>query len=204
MDFLDSWDDELAKMNKGKVGKPFVYPQTFIYFSSFIYIAFLPYRQIEGFFRKLSEFIPKLKSADYSTLCKRLKKLDVNLPENLGKEQKKRDFKKVHILVDLLSKKIIYCLLTKGTSSDSKQLKKMLRGCKGWTKIEIILGDTGYDTRECFDEIDEFGAIPVIKVRKNSSSLSRGSPVRRKAVIAQKRDNEKWRREVHYTMEMRG
>ena len=117
-----------------------------------------------------------------------------------GKEQKKRDFKKVHILVDLLSKRIIYCLLTKGTSSDSKQLKKMLRGCKGWIKIEIILGDTGYDTRECFDEIDEFGAIPGIKVRKNSSTLSRGSPVRRKAVIAQKRDNEKWKREVQYTM----
>ena len=62
------------------------------------------------------------------------------------------------------------------------------------------MGDTGYDTRECFDEIDEFGAIPGIKVRKNSSTLSRGSPARRKAVIAQKRDNEKWKREVHYTM----
>ena len=49
----------------------------------------------------------------------------------------------------------------------------MLRGCKGWIKIEIILGDTGYDTRECFDEIDEFGAIPGIKVRKNSSTLSK-------------------------------
>ena len=36
LDFLDSWDDELAKMNEGKVGRPFVYPQTFIYFSAFI------------------------------------------------------------------------------------------------------------------------------------------------------------------------
>jgi len=61
-----------------------------------------------------------------------------------GKEQKKRDFKKVHILVDLLSKKIIYCLLTKGTSSDSKQLKKMLRGAKdgsrcGTRHLQMIL-----------------------------------------------------------------
>ena len=81
---LKEWDRELDRMNRNKIGRPFIYPESFMYFLAFIHIAFLPYRQIEGFFRKLSEFIPKLKSADYSTLCKRLKKLDVNLPENLG------------------------------------------------------------------------------------------------------------------------
>ncbi len=38
--------------------------------------------------------------------------------------QRKRDFKKVHIFVDLVSKKIIYCLVTKGTASDSKTVKE--------------------------------------------------------------------------------
>ena len=39
LDFLDGWDDELAKMNKGKVGRPYIYPQTFMYFLAFLHIA---------------------------------------------------------------------------------------------------------------------------------------------------------------------
>ncbi|MCD6468512.1 MAG: hypothetical protein J7L32_04285, partial [Thermoplasmata archaeon] len=34
------------------------------------------------------------------------------------KPQRKRDFKKIHIFVDLVSKKIIYCIMTRGTASD--------------------------------------------------------------------------------------
>ena len=76
LDFLENWDEELSKMNKGKVGKAFLYSKSFMQFLAFIHIAFLPYRQIEGFLKKLSEYIPKLKATDYSTICKRLKKLE--------------------------------------------------------------------------------------------------------------------------------
>ena len=34
--FLDSWDDELAKMNAGKRGAPFSYPDQFVAFMGFI------------------------------------------------------------------------------------------------------------------------------------------------------------------------
>ena len=153
LDFLDSWNDELAKMNKGKVGRPFVYPQTFIYFSAFIYIVFLPYRQIEGFFRKLSEFIPKLKSADYSTLCKRFKKLDIKLPENLGRDivvavdssgmkvtnrgewirnkwKIRKGWIKVHIAVDIKTKKLLALEVTDERVSDGKMLKSLVEQVK--------------------------------------------------------------------------
>ncbi len=30
MDFIDSWPVELARINEGKVGKPFVYPESFL------------------------------------------------------------------------------------------------------------------------------------------------------------------------------
>ena len=115
------------------------------------------------------------------------------------KPQRKRDFKKIHIFVDLVSKKIIYCVMTKGTASDSKQLKKILRQCK-WVKVEIILGDKGYDTRECFNEITVYGSTPGIKVRKNASTKARGSPSRRKAVLAQQKDIDKWKEKVQATM----
>jgi hypothetical protein len=113
--------------------------------------------------------------------------------------QKKRDFKKIHIFVDLVSKKIIYCLVTKGTASDHKQLKKILKECD-WMRVDIILGDKGYDTRECFNEITNYGSIPGIKVRKNAVRKARGCPSRRKAVIAQQNDIESWKKKVQATM----
>jgi transposase len=115
------------------------------------------------------------------------------------KYQKKRDFKKTHIFVDLVSKKIIYCLVTNGTASDHKQLKKILKECD-WIRVDIILGDKGYDTRECFNEITNHGSIPGIKVRKNASRKAHGCPSRRKAVIAQQQDIEGWKTKVQATM----
>ena len=115
------------------------------------------------------------------------------------KPQRKRDFKKIHIFVDLVSKKIIHCIMTKGTASDSKQLKKILRQCN-WMKVEIILGDKGYDSRECFNEVTAYGSTPGIKVRKNASTKAKGSPSRRKAVLAQQKDMDKWKEKVQATM----
>ena len=112
---------------------------------------------------------------------------------------KKRDFKKVHIFVDLDSKKILYCITTKGSSYDSPHLKTILKQCS-WLKVDVILGDGGYDSKECFNEITNHGAIPGIPVRKNSTTRSRGSPSRRKAVLEQKRDMKKWKEKVRYTM----
>jgi len=112
---------------------------------------------------------------------------------------RKRDFRKIHIFVDLESKKILTCILTEGSSYDSPQLKHLLQQCK-WLKIEIILGDGGYDSKECFNEITKQNALPGIPVRKNSSTLSRGSPSRRKAVLEQQKNIEKWKEKVRYTM----
>ncbi len=39
----------------------------------------IPYRQVEGFTRKLSLFISGLQSADYTTLFRRIKELDFSL-----------------------------------------------------------------------------------------------------------------------------
>ena len=111
----------------------------------------------------------------------------------------KHDFKKVHIFVDLLSKKILYCVMTEGSSHDAKQLKKILQQVN-WMKFDIILADRGYDSKECFNEIAKHGAVPGIRVRKKSITRSRGSPIRRKSVLAQHRDYDKWKTQVQFTM----
>jgi len=115
------------------------------------------------------------------------------------KPVQKQDFKKIHIFVDLNSKKILSCIITKGSSYDSPQLKRILQQCN-WLKVDIILGDGGYDSKECFNEIAELGAIPGIPVRKNASTFSRGSPSRRKAVLEQRKDLQGWKEKVRYTM----
>lgn len=115
------------------------------------------------------------------------------------KPVQKRDFRKVHIFVDLESKKIISCILTKGSSYDSPQMKNILQQCN-WLKVEIILGDGGYDSKECFNEITKQGAIPGIPVRKNATTRSKGSPSRRKAVVEQRKNFDNWKEKVRYTM----
>jgi transposase len=114
-------------------------------------------------------------------------------------ELRKRDFRKMNIFVDIETKKIIACVLTKGTSSDHRQLKKLLKRCQ-WFRMEIVLADGGYDTRACFQEIANRGAIPGIKVRKNASRKAKGCPVRKKAVIAQKEHYDDWKTLVRYPM----
>ena len=115
------------------------------------------------------------------------------------KPVQKQDFKKIHIFVDLESKKILSCIITKGSSYDSPQLKHILQQCN-WLKVDIILGDGGYDSKECFNEITKQGAIPGIPVRKNASTFSRGSSSRRKAVLEQRKDIKRWKEKVRYTM----
>ena len=48
-DVIDNWDTELEKMNEGKEGKKFVYPDSFIKLLGYMRAYFhLPYRQTEG------------------------------------------------------------------------------------------------------------------------------------------------------------
>ena len=89
--------------------------------------------------------------------------------------------------------------MTKGTSHDAKELKQILQQIH-WIQVDVILGDRGYDSRECFNEIKRHGAKAGIPVRKNSVTLSKGSPTRRKAVIEQKKDFDKWKEKVQFTM----
>lgn len=223
LDFLKGWDRELDEMNRNKIGRPFIYPENFMYFLAFIHIAFLPFRQIEGFLRKLSEFIPKIKSADYSTICKRLKRLDVNLPENLGgdivvavdssgmkvtnrgewirnKWKIRKGWIKVHIAVDVKTKKLLALEVTDERVSDGKMLKPLMEQVKEkGGRVNRVYGDGGYDSKENFNYLAENGIESVIKIRNNSSTKSRGSPSRAKRVREyRKLGYERWRDRYRY------
>jgi transposase len=155
----------------------------------------------EGSLRKVNRsFIPKkarLWGIDSSGM--KTTRKGAWLVIRFDRKMRKRDFKKVHVFVDLESKKILSVVLTGGTVSDGTQMEKMLKMCR-WVKIQIILGDGGYDSRECFNAIEKRKAVPGIKVRKNSVAKTKGCPARKQAVVEQKKDFEKWKESVEYRM----
>ena len=210
-------------MNKGKVGRPYLYPETFIYFLGFLHTVFLPFRQLEGFLRRLSEYIPRLKTLDYSTICKRLKKLNIQLPSDLGgdlivaidstgmkvtnrgewirhKWKTRKGWIKVHIAVDVKTKKLLALEITDERTGDGKMLKPLVERVKDrGGKISKVYGDGGYDSRENFNYLADNDIEPVIKTRKDASTQARGSPSRARMVREVRRlGYEGWRDKYKY------
>jgi len=73
LDFLEGYDRELRRMNHGKVGRPYMLTERYVEFLSVVrYLFCFPYRQLEGFTRALNRLVPRLPSADYSGLRRRI------------------------------------------------------------------------------------------------------------------------------------
>ena len=81
---VEEWRRELKKANEGKVGEPYHYPESYIRFLAFVRLLFhQPYRQTEGFVHSLSRFVEGLKAPDYSTIDRRVNRLEIDLDESL-------------------------------------------------------------------------------------------------------------------------
>lgn len=79
MDFIEKWPDELARMNEGKEGKPFLYPESLIKLLAIVHVYLLPYRQLEGFTRALMKYVDDgLKAPDFTSIAWRVARMDVS------------------------------------------------------------------------------------------------------------------------------
>jgi hypothetical protein len=77
--YLDTWDSELEVMNQNKMGKPFLFPNSFILAIGYIRYAFqLPYRQTQGIIDATGKNLHS-KSPSYGHICKRINKLNVGI-----------------------------------------------------------------------------------------------------------------------------
>ena len=212
LEFLEDWNNELNKMNEGKKGAPFSYPEQFVMFIAFVYSIFhIPYRQIEGFLRKLSDLVSQDIAADYSTLFKRIAKMNITLSETISEKgddviiavdasgvkvtnrgewmrekwKVHRGWIKAHIAVDIKTKETLAIEITDETISDSEKFDDLINQTEqniGDKKIERVLGDGGYDDKDCFNTLDKKKIESGIKTRINASTKSRGSPYRAKCV----------------------
>ena len=209
-------------MNVQKEGARFRYPESFVKLLSVVHAYILPYRQLEGFTRALSQHVEGLKPPDYTTVWWRVSKMKVDLDSAIerGKDvtiavdssgikvsnrgewirhkwKVKRGFIKVHIAVDTKTKQIIAMEITKEEVSDRRMFKRLVNDSASKLDVKKVLGDGAYDSRENFRFLAERGIEPVIKVRKNSSFKAKGCMPRRAAVIEQL-GNADWKRTKGY------
>jgi transposase len=87
--FLQNWRAELKKMNKGKEGPHYRYPNSLISLLATVHVCLLPYRQLEGFLRMMSIHIKKLKEVvpDFTTIWWRVARMKINLDPKINPEK---------------------------------------------------------------------------------------------------------------------
>ncbi|KXB03461.1 hypothetical protein AKJ47_02175 [candidate division MSBL1 archaeon SCGC-AAA261G05] len=215
-DFLDSWDEELEEMNRGKIGRPYEFPESFVQFAALWYEFFhLPYRQLEGVLRKLGSLFPELKASDYSTLWHRFKDLKIEVPKsnviivavdstgikvtNRGEWMRKTHrgerggWIKVHVAVDVESKEILSIEVTDEKTGDSEVFEDLVEDLDP----KDCLGDGGYDSEKVFKILEKKGVgSPGIKIRKNARTGL--SPRGQAAKEFQELGHEEWKKKHEY------
>jgi hypothetical protein len=74
--FLDSWKDDVEREIQGKVGHPYEYPQEFFVFLSKVRELWnIPFRELEGFVRKLSQLTGKFRPLSYVAIFQRIRSI---------------------------------------------------------------------------------------------------------------------------------
>ena len=215
--FLKSANDEIKKMNKGKVGAPFQYPHSYIEFIAFLKVGFkIPYRTVQGIVRGLSEYL-RIEEMHFTHIRRRILKIKPSV-RNLGFEgeeddkpitlivdasgltiskkgdyieekwiREKKEFVKLHIAVDEKSKKVVSFRITKGNVHDTKKFGPLIKESANRHDIDKVYGDKAYDNRKNFNILDDMNAEPAISIRKNASTRSKGCPLRRDEVFLVKK-----------------
>jgi Transposase DDE domain len=155
--FLKSWNEEVKKMNQGKVGAPFEYSHSYIHFLAFLKIGFkIAYRTVQGIVRGLSDYI-RIEEIHFTHIRRRILKIKPSSVGNISFEEEhdkpimlivdasgltiskkgdyieekwireKKEFIKLHIAVDEESKKIVSFRITKGNIHDTKKFGQLVK-----------------------------------------------------------------------------
>lgn len=221
-DVINSWNKELAVMNRNKRGRRYQFPDSFMKILGYVKVYFgLPYRQTEGLIRTYGTSIPAV--PDYTAIHKRINKMDIRASGAVPKHgivvavdstgikitnrgdwmrhkwsQKRRGFLKIHVGVDVSTKQVLAVKITDEHSHDSRHLKYLARESSRFGKVAKLLGDGAYDSREIFSYLDGKNIVPAIRVKKNSVPKSRGCYPRKQAAVSQLSDYSRWCASVSY------
>ena len=217
-------------MNKDKKGRKFVYPDSFIKLLGYMRRVYfhLPYRQTEGVVREhASNTLPSI--PDYSRICRRINRLDIKINNNddrhvvndyyfviaidstgikvsnrgewiRHKWNVKRGYLKIHVAVDIKTKRILSLHVTSEQVHDGKVLPKLVDDItiKNNKEIDTAIMDGAYDSNKNFQFLSFKGINPAIKVRKNARIRKDNHYLRNKTVKMQKNNLQEWKNSVYY------
>ena len=220
-DVIDGWDDELSQMNHGKIGEPYDYPDSFMQLLGYMRIYFhLPYRQAEGVV--IAHASTKSSIPDYSTISRRVNRLDIKINERLGNDivialdstgikvanrgewirhkwHVRKGYLKIHVAVDIKKRKRILSLeVTSEEVNDGMMLRKLVDNPSENNNLKGILADGMYDSNNNFRYLSKNHIKPGIKTRSNSKVKSTNCHARNMSVVKQQANFKRWKRSVSY------
>ena len=176
----------------------------------------LPLRQTIGFVESLLKLVGlDWAVPDFSTLCRRQKVLNVNLPYREGTGPlnllidstgikaegegewnarkhggpKRRIWRKIHIGIDEETLEVRAVEVTSSNIGDAPMLPELLKQISSDQDIGSVTADGAYGTRKCHEAIASRNAHAVIPPRKNAKPwkpTSAGAIARNEAVSAQR------------------
>jgi hypothetical protein len=115
---------------------------------------------------------------------------------------RKKEYLKLHIAVNVKSKKILSMKVTDEHVHDSKALPELIENIiksDNMVSIGKLFGDGAYDSNNIFSFLSDNGIQPCIKVRKNARvGWKKGNTLRNLAVLDQKSDLQGWKDSVSY------
>lgn len=201
LEWVQNWDKELKEMNKGKRGAPFEFPDSLIELQA-VWTQFYSCRVAEGITRQLVVFTQLPKYNDYSTINRRVNKLEVVIPKPKKKEisaacdgsgvkmnkggeyfqekygNKRRKYIKVVITGEPYDKDVLKVEVSvegEGYSEPEIGEKHMKELIDDGYIINEYFGDGAHDARNLFDFSDQWLINPVIKIRENAIIDPEGS-----------------------------
>jgi hypothetical protein len=192
--FLDTWIDEIKEMNTGKVGQPYLYPDSQIEFLGILYSRGFDYRSLQGITQALSKKLGNFPIISFSQIRKRIRKLPANFSAKKNslitgidgsgikvgrrgewirhKWKIKKGWIKVVILGDT-GGNVVDIRIGNEILDERSAGRGMLR--KNKKNIKKVIMDGWHDCEDTFDLCTELDIEPVIKVRKNASESGMGT-----------------------------
>ena len=195
------WFDQSARCGwvnasaTGRRGKPRTYSDAAICCALLIrQVYHLPLRATQGLLVSLSQLLGlQLPVMDYSTLCRRARRLPVKLHSQSKKRirhlvfdatglkvygegewkvrthgsDKRRTWRKLHLSIDADSHQIITALITDKDVVDPRRMAAQLKQIE--VPVDRVYGDGAYDSRDCYRAIHQKGARAIIPPRKGST-----------------------------------
>ncbi len=112
-----------------------------------------------------------------------------------GRRKRRKDFLKLHFIVDCKSLLILSFKITPPFKADSKQVEELLKFIR---HLGRLCGDKAYLSRKICDLIAKHGGRPYISIKKNVTRIrAQGSKAWREMLVMYRRSKKLYKKRYH-------